>query len=107
MPSQLPGENSRGLLLLVLVNNPSLIIAMNYRKILIPKSWEIMKLIQEVNRGALLLLLPMHEKSIVDKMQKHVIAIERGEIIRDQEKGQYEMKLRTAKLLLKKVLNKI
>ena len=31
-----------------------------------------------------------HAKEIVDDMQKRVIAIEKGQVVRDEEKGGYE-----------------
>jgi len=35
-------------------------------------------------------IVATHEKSIVDAMKKRVIALDKGVIVRDQEKGQYE-----------------
>ena len=74
-----------------LVNRPPLLIADEPTGNLDPEtSWEIMKLIEEINHRGTTVIVATHEKGIVDSMQKRVIAIGKGEIIRDQEKGQYE-----------------
>jgi len=99
-PNQLSGgEQQRVALARALVNNPSLIIADEPTGNLDPEtSWEIMKLIQEVNMRGTTVIVATHEKSIVDKMKKRVIAIEKGEIKRDQEKGQYENEVKDSKI---------
>lgn len=99
-PNQLSGgEQQRVAFARALVNNPSLIIADEPTGNLDPEtSWEIMKLIQEVNMRGTTVIVATHEKSIVDKMKKRVIAIEKGEIKRDQEKGQYENEVKDSKI---------
>jgi len=91
-PGQLSGgEQQRVALARALVNNPSLLIADEPTGNLDPEtSWEIMKLLAEVNYRGTTVIVATHEKSIVDAMKKRVIAIDRGVIVRDQEKGQYE-----------------
>lgn len=85
------GEQQRVALARALVNNPSLLIADEPTGNLDPEtSWEIMKLIEEINYRGTTVIVATHEKGIVDSMKKRVIAIEKGEIIRDQQKGQYE-----------------
>jgi cell division transport system ATP-binding protein len=99
-PNQLSGgEQQRVVLARALVNNPSLIIADEPTGNLDPETaWEIMKLIQEVNYRGTTVIVATHEKGIVDKMKKRVIAIEKGEIKRDQEKGQYENEVKNSKI---------
>jgi len=99
-PNQLSGgEQQRVVLARALVNNPSLIIADEPTGNLDPETaWEIMKLIQEVNYRGTTVIVATHEKGIVDKMKKRVIAIEKGEIKRDQEKGQYENEVKDSKI---------
>ncbi|GAE88652.1 cell division transporter [Acetivibrio straminisolvens JCM 21531] len=91
-PNQLSGgEQQRVALARALVNNPALLIADEPTGNLDPEtSWEIMKLLAEVNYRGTTVIVATHEKSIVDAMKKRVIAIDRGVIVRDQEKGQYE-----------------
>lgn len=90
-PNQLSGgEQQRVALARALVNNPCLLIADEPTGNLDPDtSWEIVKLLSDVNQRGTTVLIATHEKSIVDALKKRVIVVERGEIIRDEEKGQY------------------
>lgn len=90
-PSQLSGgEQQRVALARALVNSPSLLIADEPTGNLDPEtSWEIMKLLAEVNHRGTTVIVATHEKSIVDAMKKRVVAIDRGTLIRDQQKGLY------------------
>lgn len=90
-PGQLSGgEQQRVALARALVNNPALLVADEPTGNLDPEtSWEIIKLLSEVNQRGTTVIVATHEKSIVDEMKKRVIAISKGMIVRDQEKGQY------------------
>ena len=90
-PGQLSGgEQQRVALARALVNNPSLLIADEPTGNLDPEtSWEIIKLLSEVNQRGTTVIVATHEKTIVDAMKKRVIALEKGVIIRDQQKGLY------------------
>jgi len=46
-------------------------------------------------------IVATHEKSIVDAMKKRVIALDKGVIVRDQEKGQYEDEVKNTKYIIK------
>jgi cell division transport system ATP-binding protein len=91
-PNQLSGgEQQRVALARALVNNPALLVADEPTGNLDPEtSWDIMKLLAEVNQMGTTVVVATHEKNIVDTMKKRVIALSKGELIRDQEKGQYE-----------------
>lgn len=90
-PSELSGgEQQRVAVARALVNNPILIVADEPTGNLDPEtSWEIMKLLIDVNQRGTTVIVATHEKSIVDSMKKRVVAIEKGKVVRDQEKGQY------------------
>lgn len=90
-PNQLSGgEQQRVALARALVNNPALLIADEPTGNLDPEtSWEIMKLLSEVNHRGTTVIVATHEKYIVDEMKKRVVAISKGLIVRDQEKGLY------------------
>lgn len=90
-PNQLSGgEQQRVALARALVNSPSLLIADEPTGNLDPEtSWEIMKLLAEVNHRGTTVIIATHEKGIVDAMKKRVIAIDKGMLVRDQLKGQY------------------
>ena len=51
---------------------------------------EIMDLLEDINRAGTTILMATHAKDIVDNMQKRVIAIDKGTIVRDDRKGMYE-----------------
>jgi cell division transport system ATP-binding protein len=91
-PHQLSGgEQQRVALARALANNPALLIADEPTGNLDPEtSWEIMKLLSEVNHRGTTVIVATHEKSIVDEMKKRVVSISKGLIVRDQEKGQYK-----------------
>jgi len=91
-PHQLSGgEQQRVALARALVNNPSVLIADEPTGNLDPEtSYEIMKLLCEVNHRGTTVIVATHEKTIVDEMKKRVVAINKGLIIRDQEKGLYK-----------------
>jgi len=90
-PSQLSGgEQQRAVLARALVNNPAIVIADEPTGNLDPEtSWEIMQLLNEVNQRGTTIIVATHEKTIVNSMKKRVIAIEKGIIVRDQQKGKY------------------
>jgi cell division transport system ATP-binding protein len=91
MPSELSGgEQQRVSLARAIVNNPELIIADEPTGNLDPEtSWEIFRLLNEINRRGTTIIVATHASSFVNKMRKRVISIDRGMIIRDQEKGVY------------------
>ncbi len=90
-PRQLSGgEQQRVSLARALVHGPSVIIADEPTGNLDPVSTgEIMKLLQEINSFNTTILLATHNKSIVDKLGRRVVTLERGRVIRDEQKGKY------------------
>lgn len=90
-PKQLSGgEQQRVALARALVNNPSILLADEPTGNLDPKnSWEIMKLLEQVNKKGTTVLVVTHNREIVDAMQKRVITMQKGVIISDEEKGGY------------------
>ncbi|HBS58713.1 MAG TPA: cell division ATP-binding protein FtsE, partial [Firmicutes bacterium] len=73
-----------------IVNNPLLVIADEPTGNLDPDtSWEIMRIFEQINKAGTTMIVATHEKAIVDGMQKRVIAIEQGNIARDELKGVY------------------
>ncbi len=101
-PHQLSGgEQQRVALARALVNNPALMIADEPTGNLDPEtSWEIMKLLSEINHRGTTVIVATHEKSIVDEMKKRVVSINKGLIVRDQEKGLYRDEDKNAQVLL-------
>lgn len=90
-PDQLSGgEHQRVAIARAIVNNPPILIADEPTGNLDPETaWGIMKLLRDINRRGTTILMATHAKEIVDAMQKRVIEIEKGMIVRDEEKGVY------------------
>ena len=91
LPSQLSGgEQQRVAIARAIVNNPAVIVADEPTGNLDPEtSWEIMKLLEEINYRGTTIVMATHNSAIVNAMRKRVIAIEKGIIVRDEPKGEY------------------
>ena len=89
-PSELSaGEQQRVAIARAIVNKPTVLIADEPTGNLDPvTAWEIMKLLEEINARGTTIVMVTHAKDIVDRMQKRVIVIENGRIVRD-EFGKY------------------
>ncbi len=90
-PSQLSGgEQQRIAIARAIVNNPSVIVADEPTGNLDPEtSWGIMQLLDEINFRGTTIVMATHNRDIVNKMRKRVLAIEHGLIVRDQLRGEY------------------
>lgn len=84
------GEQQRVALARALVNNPSILLADEPTGNLDPKnSWEIMRLLEEINKRGTTVLVVTHNREIVDAMNKRVITMNKGVVISDEKKGGY------------------
>lgn len=92
MPYQLSGgEQQRVALARAMINNPAVIIADEPTGNLDPATAdEIMQLFDAINKRGTTVIIITHAKDIVDKMQKRVIELDRGSMVRDVQKGGYE-----------------
>jgi cell division ATP-binding protein FtsE len=90
-PAQLSGgEQQRVAIARAIVNKPVLVIADEPTGNLDPEtSQEIMQIFEKINESGTTILMVTHDRPVVDAMQRRVIAIEKGQIIRDEEKGSY------------------
>ena len=91
-PNQLSGgEQQRVALARAIINRPPILLADEPTGNLDPDTaWEIMDLIQEINRNGTTVVISTHAKDIVDKMQKRVVAINKGVVLRDVKGGGYD-----------------
>ncbi len=90
-PRQLSGgEQQRVALARALVNNPPILLADEPTGNLDPKnSWEIMKLLEEINARGTTVLVVTHNREIVNTMKKRVITMNKGVIVSDEKEGTY------------------
>ena len=90
-PNELSGgEQQRVSLARAIVNNPSVLIADEPTGNLDPETAkEIMDLLKDINTAGTTIVMATHAKDIVDTMKKRVIAIESGNIVRDDSRGMY------------------
>ncbi len=92
-PSELSGgEQQRVSLARAIVNRPLVLLADEPTGNLDPDtSWGIMDLLLEINKRGTTVIMATHNKTIVDKMRRRVVALECGRICRDEQKGVYEL----------------
>lgn len=90
-PSELSGgEQQRVGIARAIVNNPLMIIADEPTGNLDPETAkDIMQILDDINKLGTTIIMATHAKEIVDSMQKRVVAIEGGRIVRDEERGAY------------------
>ncbi len=90
-PAELSGgEQQRTCIARAIVNNPPLLLCDEPTGNLDPQtSWEIMELLDKINKRGTTVLVATHNKSIVDTMKKRVIELDTGRIVRDEYLGAY------------------
>ena len=90
-PDQLSGgEAQRVAIARAIVNNPPILLADEPTGGLDPDTAdEIMTLLDEINRRGTTVVMATHAKNIVDYMQKRVVNLDKGRIVRDVKKGGY------------------
>ncbi len=85
------GEQQRVAIARALVNNPTILLVDEPTSNLDPKnSWEIMNLLNDINKRGTTVIVVTHSEDIVNSMQKRVIKMERGILVSDIKKGGYK-----------------
>ena len=90
-PKQLSGgEQQRVAMARALINKPPILLCDEPTGNLDPKnSWEIMKLLEKINKRGTTVIVVTHNREIVNEMQKRVVTLKKGVVISDEEKGGY------------------
>jgi cell division transport system ATP-binding protein len=90
-PGQLSGgEKQRVAIARAIVNQPDIIIADEPTGNLDPvNTYEIVQILKKINDIGTTVILTTHNKGIIDLLERRVITMEGGRIIRDDESGKY------------------
>ena len=90
-PDQLSGgEQQRVSVARAMVNRPPLLVCDEPTGNLDPAiSLGIMKLLDRINRAGTTVVMATHDREMVDNMRRRVIALDRGQLTRDQDRGVY------------------
>ncbi|MDD1514457.1 cell division ATP-binding protein FtsE [Priestia megaterium] len=84
------GEQQRVSIARSIVNSPKVVIADEPTGNLDPEtSWEIMDIFEAINKRGTTILMATHNREIVNTIRKRVIAIENGNVVRDEVRGEY------------------
>ena len=89
LPGELSGgEQQRVALARALVNNPPVLLADEPTGNLDPtNAWDIMMLLDDINKRGTTVVVVTHNQEIVERMQKRVITIDKGVVVSDEKGG--------------------
>jgi cell division transport system ATP-binding protein len=90
-PTQLSGgEQQRVAIARALVNHPEVLVADEPTGNLdMINTWEIIELLLRINKLGTTVLLATHNKETVDRINRRVVALDKGVVVRDQQEGKY------------------
>lgn len=91
-PNELSGgERQRVAIARAVVRQPKILMADEPTGNLDPKhSWDIVRLLEKINRYGTTVLLTTHNQEIVNKLKRRVITMEHGKIVADVAQGGYQ-----------------
>jgi cell division transport system ATP-binding protein len=92
LPNELSGgEQQRVAIARALVNRPDVLLADEPTGNLDPgTSQDIMKLLEKINLAGTTIVMATHDRGIVDRMQKRVVEVSNGRIVRDAQTASYK-----------------
>ncbi len=90
-PNELSGgERQRVSIARALVHKPKILLADEPTGNLdMINSWDIIQLLLKINQYGTTVILATHNREVINSLNKRVITLDQGRIIRDQEKGRY------------------
>lgn len=84
------GERQRVAIARAIARQPKILIADEPTGNLDPKhAWDVIKVLEKINRYGTTVLLTTHNKDIVDKLKRRVITIQDGKLVSDRARGEY------------------
>lgn len=84
------GEKQRVAIARALIHRPEVIIADEPTGNLDPyHTWDIVRLLLKIHELGTTVILATHDKDIINFLQKRVITLENGRVVRDEEKGRF------------------
>lgn len=84
------GEKQRVAIARALVNDPDIIIADEPTGNLDPaNTYDVVQILKKINNLGRTVILTTHNKGIIDSLNKRVVAMDRGKIVRDDKVGKY------------------
>ena len=91
LPNELSGgEQQRVSIARAFVNHPPLLIADEPTGNLYPEtSMGIMQLLYRINKTGTTVLMATHDREMVDRMRRRVVALDACRVVRDQQRGRY------------------
>ena len=85
------GEQQRVAIARALINNPAILLTDEPTGNLDPQmAWEIMMLLQEINKMGTTVVVVTHNNDVVDIMKKRVVTLDKGSIVSDEQEGGYQ-----------------
>ena len=90
-PNELSGgEKQRVSIARALVHKPKILLADEPTGNLdMINSWDIIQLLLKINQYGTTVILATHNREVINSLNKRVITLDRGRVIKDQEKGRY------------------
>jgi len=84
------GEQQRVAIARALVHQPDLIIADEPTGNLDPlNTWDVIRLLTKIHELGTTIILATHDREIINTVNKRVVSLDKGRVIRDEEKGKY------------------
>jgi len=90
-PNELSGgERQRVAIARAMIHRPEVVIADEPTGNLDPfHTFEIIKLLEKINQLGTTVVLATHDKEVINNLEKRVITVDKGRLIRDEQKGKY------------------
>ena len=90
------GESQRTGIARAIVGGPGILLADEPTGNLDPQtSWDILDILKEIQKIGTTVVMATHNAGIVNDLRMRTITLERGKLIRDEEKGKYHVAART------------